>query len=524
MSDDRRQSVTQHPASREQNLELLREHLAHADAGQFNYDPSLDRLNDAIALPGTDQYAPGNEVRRRLYGQLAGPAGRAHVFDGGVYDSEGTVVPKAIHLGGGRRHLPRPDPPPVPTLRLDGTWLWGGVLHPHFGHFLTESLGRLWAWPRVRMPLQGVLWLLPGGFPPHKAEQYAATVDKSYIAQTLEMLGIQGVKQLVLTEPVQIHRLLVPAQLMMNANDGDISGHPIFRRFVQGLRQAVPPPESGTSKCVYVSRAGLDSGRFVLEDELEAILGAAGWTVVRPETLGMREQIAAYVAADTIIFAEGSALHLYAMVARPEQKVAILCRRIPMKTKFEQQLRAYGLQDVHSIDAVQAVLAPTSPAKMGRQVLVHRQEVASILDWNALGEALDALGFLPKQQWRIPAADKLMFAAADVALARTAAQPGSPYAVIDRAEFLQLRSDPNVRGGGEARSATPAIGLHKTSETAAPAAPVEPQPGEPPAGKPTSPPPEAAPSPGRMPLPRAAAEPPPEGLLATLRKLLFGRR
>lgn len=522
MNDEPGQNVTKPGASREQNLELLRAHLARADASSFNYHPSLDRLNDAIALPGTDQYAPGNEVRYRLYGQLAGPTGRAHVFDGGVYDSEGTVVPAAIHLGGGRRHLPRPDPPSVPALRLDGTWLWGGVLHPHFGHFLTESLGRLWAWPRVRMPVQGVLWLLPGGFPAHKAEQYAATVEKSYIAQTLEMLGIQGVKQLVLTEPVQVQRLLVPAQLMMNANDGDISGHAIFRRFVQGLRQAAPPLEPGTSKSVYVSRAGLDSGRFVLEDELEATLRDAGWTVVRPETMGMRDQIAAYVAADTIVFAEGSALHLYAMVARPEQKVAILCRRIPVKTKFEQQLRAYGLQDVHSIDAVQAVLVPTSLAKTGRQVPVHRQEVASILDWNALGEALEALGFLPKQQWRVPAADKQMFAAADFALGRHTAQPGTPCGVIDRAEFLLSRSDPHARGAGVAHSAAPAIGQHETDVAAArvaPAGPVEPAPSEP-----TPPPPKAARASRRMPPPQAAAPPLPGGLFATLRSLLFGRR
>jgi hypothetical protein len=54
---------------------------------------------------------------------------------------------------------------------------------------------------------------------------------------------------------------------------------------------------------------------------------AHGYTIIRPETMSLSRQIIAYNAVEELVFAEGSALHLYAPVARPDQRVFVIWRR-----------------------------------------------------------------------------------------------------------------------------------------------------------------------------------------------------
>ena len=73
------------------------------------------------------------------------------------------------------------------------------------------------------------------------------------------------------------------------------------------------------------------------------MLAAEGYQIFHPEKHDLRTQIAAYKAARQIIAAEGSALHLLAMVAQPEQQVAIVVRRPSAATQgLERHLQSFA--------------------------------------------------------------------------------------------------------------------------------------------------------------------------------------
>jgi hypothetical protein len=84
------------------------------------------------------------------------------------------------------------------------------------------------------------------------------------------------------------------------------------------------------SGALYVSRAG-QWGRFAGEAVLEQIMQEAGYRVLRPETLPLAEQLRAYAGAESIVFAEGSAMHGAQLLGRALGDVTILTRRSGVK-------------------------------------------------------------------------------------------------------------------------------------------------------------------------------------------------
>lgn len=79
---------------------------------------------------------------------------------------------------------------------------------------------------------------------------------------------------------------------------------------------------------IYVSRAGLGIGQagFAGERYLEHCISESGGHVFRPESHSIEEQLKVYLRASSLIFAEGSAVHLCQLLGRFDAKVDILIR------------------------------------------------------------------------------------------------------------------------------------------------------------------------------------------------------
>lgn len=243
----------------------------------------------------------------------------AHENDGylvhpsGVFDGQGAWLPQAAHWRG--RPLMTPPARPEATAHLPGRWLWAGVRMEHFGHFIMESLGRLWALDRETV--DGILFIPESGF--GQPAELAA-----WQRQFLGLLGIDLPVRLV-TEPTRVQALLVPGQ---GFGIGPlIGGTAPFRAFVQS-RFAKDIPPQGPEK-LYLSRTRLpaDLGGIVHEDFLERALEDRGYGIFHPQEHPLEVQIARYKAARQVVGLDGSALHLFALVARPDQQVAVIQRR-----------------------------------------------------------------------------------------------------------------------------------------------------------------------------------------------------
>ncbi len=252
-------------------------------------------LKDAIAKPAET-------------GDLSAPSG--------VLTADGEDVPEAALWRKHRRvNLPftRPE---GDVARLDGRWLWGGVLYRNFAHFVAESQGRLWGVDAAEGYLSGILFI------PRRAgtDESLASFQTGF----LETFGLD-LPIRVLRAPTEVEELVVPGQ---GFGLGAISaGTEAFRKFTHSRFGAGIVPE-GPDK-LYISRSQLGPSRGALlgEDLLEAHLRDEGYEIFCPEQHDIATQIARYKAARQVIASEGSALHVFAYCGRADQEVAILCRR-----------------------------------------------------------------------------------------------------------------------------------------------------------------------------------------------------
>lgn len=292
---------------------------AHPPAGA----PSLEIVRKAVPIAGAAAAAlraPAAEAPG--YRRTSLRHSRARKADGSPH-------PLALSRFRNAQFAPSAgDPAPVGLGRLPGLSVFGGVLGRDFGHVVTQSIGRLWAGS-----------LAPGApilFLPETAE---VTGIPAYFTDLARGLGVSNALCLVTTATL-CNRLLVPEDICNLVHRPSAS-----RFFVDWLAQnrARPdPPAAGTGR-VYVSRSGLDltNGRFLQEAALEQALAANGYLVFHPEDHPVARQIEVYQSARHLIFADGSAAHLWSLVARPGQAAAVILRR-PLDRPFERWFRSVG--------------------------------------------------------------------------------------------------------------------------------------------------------------------------------------
>lgn len=271
---------------------------------------------------------------------------------------------------------------------VPGRWLFGGMLYAHFGHFLCESTGRLWALDHAEGPFDGVIWLpkVPLGHPAKLTRPY----EPFFSALGRSRLALKAPQSLA-----RIEQLVIPEQgfgigLMA-------AGRPEYRSFMRrnlGREIAAEGDER-----LYVSRANLPTkrGSVLLERRIEALMAAEGYDIFSPEAHPVEVQIARYKAARQIVGLDGSALHLAAMVCAPEARVAIINRGPSQNIDdYARQFQHFAGIAVQQVEAIRAYWF-----EEGRRVV--KRETHALLDFVATAQALAESGFIARPElWHAP--------------------------------------------------------------------------------------------------------------------------
>ncbi len=299
------------------------------------------------------------------------------VLKTGVFDESGAYCPQAAMW---RRDVAITEPPKAgtPQEQFEGKWLWGGVLYHHFGHFQVESIARLWAVKRYRDEISGIVFV--------SRDVKADAAVLPYELEYLKLL-VGDVPIRLVIRPSRVEELIVPGQ---GFGLGKIAaGTRVFRRFIDQQFAQDVAAEGPEKLFISRSKQGLNQGGFVGEEVLDARMEAAGYTVFFPEEHDITTQVARYKAASQVVALDGSALHLFAMVGKKRQAVAIILRRERVASRsMRRHLHRFMARKPLAINA----LGKSGEATQGKKRMIDE------LDFELIGKLLKRHGFLAKAQ------------------------------------------------------------------------------------------------------------------------------
>ncbi|SMP31624.1 glycosyltransferase family 61 protein [Shimia sagamensis] len=291
---------------------------------QLDVAGDLESVKNAVIVPSSDEKGSRNHPS-------------------GVLWPDGKMVSNSISWTDGNSPVNSKPDMPSETETLAGTWMFGGTLYGHFGHFILESLSRIWALEELRGQIDGVI------FTPKRNDPQFEQVIKQ-LRPLMEALGVD-VEARVAFAPTRVDTLYVPRQ---GVGMHDLmEGSQKFRDFMR-RRAGANIPSEGASK-IYISRSKLPPhrGGLICENILETYLAAEGYEMYHPQNHSAAEQIAAYKAATHIIAVDCSPLHLLAYVGNASQKVGILTRRsMAFSADFVRQLQAFNNGIAFEVDAL----------------------------------------------------------------------------------------------------------------------------------------------------------------------------
>ena len=198
----------------------------------------------------------------------------------GVYSEEGDCLHASTWRGSMRLTI-GPKERVEPKSHLSGRHMWGGLFYGHFGHFMTETMSRCWAFNRD--DIESVIFVPKHG----KLTNFA-----SYRMDYWKLLGIKAAVH-VAQEPIQVEELLVPGQ---GLGLGQIPrGTPEYRETMRRLTANLPEDEP---RKIYISRTKFQGrGGIIAEMAVEENMARNGYTIMYPERMPLIEQLRYYKSA-----------------------------------------------------------------------------------------------------------------------------------------------------------------------------------------------------------------------------------
>ncbi|MFC4349877.1 glycosyltransferase 61 family protein [Kordiimonas lipolytica] len=187
------------------------------------------------------------------------------------------------------------------------TFVYGGVLHWHFGHLIAEFVHRLWVLREPGLENATVLF-----------------VGKKHVPQVFrDCMAYFGVsKWQVVDSPCIIERLVIAEQ---GKSIGE-TPHPQYEAFLGSLAQENRLDDLETERRFAVLRGHLPDRRFLGEADFERFLEGEGYVPFRPEKHDLRSQLATFLQAEEIVMSDGSACHLFDLLPRTDARVALISR------------------------------------------------------------------------------------------------------------------------------------------------------------------------------------------------------
>ena len=289
----------------------------------FTYDNDFDVYQDAVILP----------IRRIR-------AAKGLINEGGVCDARFNFI-----AGYSYHDENRPDntflmfsssyiPNEVET--LDEEVVFSGTLINHFGHFIQDSMSRMWYAAKYKN-IKVALLLNPSfGWKDW-------TLESSYHLKLLELLGIGLDRIIIVKKPTRYKSVIVPKQSVYWI--GGKYNSKLLRIVYDTARQNVVPKEY---KKIYLSRSAWKSP-LLNEAYFEEFFSNRGFKVIHTQKLPLDEQISYLAGADEVACTYGTLSQL-TMFAK--QGTRLICLLRDPKGSIGMFMRQQIVDHMRNLDCV----------------------------------------------------------------------------------------------------------------------------------------------------------------------------
>ena len=169
--------------------------------------------------------------------------------------------------------------------RLEGEYLFGGYLFRHYGHFLIETLSRLYAL-RQCAPAPIIF----------SSTHREIMPWQQYIFKLL----CPNYPIIILKRPAVVSQLVL-------ASPGFVMPDNVAPEQIEALGVLPAPPLN--KKKIWLSRGCYIGGGLLNERALEPLLASLGWEIVHPQFLSIRKQVALIASSAQVAGLDGSAFH-----------------------------------------------------------------------------------------------------------------------------------------------------------------------------------------------------------------------
>lgn len=236
------------------------------------------------------------------------------------------------------RWLPNPEPFANDRPSAEpGCFLYGGLFDPHFGHFMEESIHRLWAWNHTGREYDGLVFAPVPRFRPNQN-------IPEFVQQTLAWFQIPIERVLFTYQPRRFEVLHVPEVGRTRKRTASDSYTDILSSVL------ILPKPRGEGARIYLSRSRLswEKGKILGEYAIEQWLIAEGYDIIYPEQITLEEQISRYRGAAEIIVSGGSAINGLQLIPNLSARVALIQRHPREARLWQDRVSAGGY--VNAID------------------------------------------------------------------------------------------------------------------------------------------------------------------------------
>ncbi len=169
---------------------------------------------------------------------------------------------------------------------IDEEVVWLGYFWDFYGHFLSDSLGRLWYLIKKRS----------------LKVCFISKSDNTFI-DFLRLFGLKDEQIIRVTKPLRFKRIIVPEPAFRYHD----YYHESFKDILNEITADIKPAEY---KKIYLSRANYNPEVPTLGEKIiEKAFSNKGFKVIYPETLSIKSQISLMKGADIVAGTSGTSMH-----------------------------------------------------------------------------------------------------------------------------------------------------------------------------------------------------------------------